>query len=369
MKKLLTTLLIIFFSSSVSFSYTLTDNDYAALDAVEDRLFDLMEDKWWDADYVISAVQLFISNKRLTEKTNTLLVQLIDDIDYYRVDADEGEIERYMTTEDCYEDEYFDADDEWCYAKEDTDIDFDTDSFGSESDEDLPILGSYILWDDDALNQVDGDTDPRHQEVRNLFASMIPAAARADLTSINFADNSASDTAAFVEQTNEHHEKWKIVFNLDGYYVDGKLDKSESIHTNIHEYAHILTLGKSQAQLLDPNLDDVAYGRYEQECQTYFLPEGCLLRKSYFKGFIDAFWDKDELNMARVKGETDMYTPGEYVSDYAATNPWEDIAESFTNFVLKAKSTWTTEADQKMLYFYDYPELVKLRSFIRSRSK
>gem|GEM_PF-5992585 len=65
-------------------AYELSDRDYDALDAVEDRLFDLMEDRSWDADYMVSTIQLFMSNKRLTEKSNALLIQLIDDIDYYR---------------------------------------------------------------------------------------------------------------------------------------------------------------------------------------------------------------------------------------------------------------------------------------------
>jgi hypothetical protein len=91
------------------------------------------------------------------------------------------------------------------------------------------------------------------------------------------------------------------------------------------------------------------------------------LRTAYIKHFIDAFWDEKERTKAREKEKSDTYTEEEYVSDYAATNPGEDIAESFVDFILKTKPSGTSEANQKVQFFYDYPELVKLRSVMRSR--
>jgi hypothetical protein len=56
-----------------------------------------------------------------------------------------------------------------------------------------------------------------------------------------------------------------------------------------------------------------------------------------------------------------------FITDYAATNPGEDIAESFTYFVLKVKPVGNTIADQKLNFFYNYSELDILRKQIRSR--
>ena len=56
----------------------------------------------------------------------------------------------------------------------------------------------------------------------------------------------------------------------------------------------------------------------------------------------------------------------QFVTSYAATNPDEDFAESFTVFVLTEKPTKSTIADQKILFFYDYPELVEIRDFMRN---
>ena len=55
------------------------------------------------------------------------------------------------------------------------------------------------------------------------------------------------------------------------------------------------------------------------------------------------------------------------MTDYAATNPGEDIAESFTSFVMEPKPDGDTIAEEKVLFFYEYPELVQLRAEIVGR--
>ncbi|MHB0915370.1 MAG: recombinase family protein, partial [Thermoleophilia bacterium] len=46
-----------------------------------------------------------------------------------------------------------------------------------------------------------------------------------------------------------------------------------------------------------------------------------------------------------------------FVNDYAATNPGEDIAESCTQFILKDRPRGSSIKDQKVEFFYEYPEL------------
>jgi hypothetical protein len=55
------------------------------------------------------------------------------------------------------------------------------------------------------------------------------------------------------------------------------------------------------------------------------------------------------------------------VTDYASTNPGEDIAETFTYFVLGKKPEYTTIANQKVLQLYEYPELIHLKNLIQGR--
>lgn len=54
----------------------------------------------------------------------------------------------------------------------------------------------------------------------------------------------------------------------------------------------------------------------------------------------------------------------QFVSPYAATNPREDIAESWTEFILRPKPSGTSIADQKVLFFYEFQELVQTREEI-----
>ncbi len=48
-------------------------------------------------------------------------------------------------------------------------------------------------------------------------------------------------------------------------------------------------------------------------------------------------------------------------------NPEEDIAESFLHFVWEDKPKGRTIAEQKILFFYDFDELIKIREEIRRK--
>lgn len=55
-----------------------------------------------------------------------------------------------------------------------------------------------------------------------------------------------------------------------------------------------------------------------------------------------------------------------FVTDYAAESPEEDISESWTFFVLSDKPRPNSVREKKVLFFYQFPELVKRRKVIRS---
>ena len=54
-----------------------------------------------------------------------------------------------------------------------------------------------------------------------------------------------------------------------------------------------------------------------------------------------------------------------FVSAYSSTNIDEDVAESWTAFVLNDKPLGVTMSEQKILFFYDFSELVDIRDHIR----
>lgn len=55
----------------------------------------------------------------------------------------------------------------------------------------------------------------------------------------------------------------------------------------------------------------------------------------------------------------------EFITDYAATNPVEDFAETFAFFVVLDKPEDNSIKSKKILFFYDYPEFLKIRDDIR----
>ncbi len=218
-----------------------------------------------------------------------------------------------------------------------------------------------------------------HQELWDIFAFLIPAEFRGDLSAFGLFTDGADDTLAAVEQDYEDPTRWMLTVDV----VDAQ-NTEEYIVTLIHEYGHLLTLNANQVPpnmdiFNDPENEDIYNAAYEA-CPTYFPGEGCSRSGSYINAFFNRFWaDRYEewLEVDSIEDEDDYYEAlddfyasyqDEFVTDYAATNPEEDIAESWTYFVLYPQPAGNTIAEQKILFFYNYPDLVRLRAEIVTRT-
>lgn len=152
--------------------------------------------------------------------------------------------------------------------------------------------------------------------------------------------------------------------------------------TVIHEFAHLLTLNDSQVTtdnlvFADPDNRQI-YDREAATCPNYFTVEGCSKSDLYLNTFFNRFWPGIYNEWQAIDAETDHGQPNQkfshfyhkyysqFVSEYAATSPSEDIAETFMVYIFLPKPSDTTIADQKILFFYKYPELVALREQILS---
>ncbi len=171
--------------------------------------------------------------------------------------------------------------------------------------------------------------------------------------------NMDDDSAAFVAPNINNTSKWDVFVNLESLEDDGE---KEMVFTLVHEFAHILTLNKTQ---VDGEI-------FEQEkCDNYYIDEGCLHKDAYLNQFYQKFW-KDKFN-SKAEESLENYDkqPTAFVTEYAATNPGEDIAETFATFVFRKDNqiTQSTIADQKISFFYQYPELTKIRKTIRRALK
>ncbi len=291
--------------------------------------------------------------------------------------SDDAEEDGYIyeteadSAEDCssfeeYDEEggvcYFECEDEAeCEAVE-ADIDAELGSLADEyadsdaafaesgSDEGPAVVASYRVTQPERITLNDGTADERHQRVWSLFARISPDAfTHAYVNTFEIADDAASDILAYVHD-DDGDGYWSVGVNVGSFGAEGK---REDILTLIHEFAHIVTLNQTQ----------VVHGG---TCITYDTGDGCATAQSYLHAFVQRFWPESERTRA-VSGE-DVYARAahKYLTEYAATSPEEDIAESFALFVLESsKREGTTVADQKAAFFYAYPELVTLRNTIR----
>ncbi len=154
---------------------------------------------------------------------------------------------------------------------------------------------------------------------------------------------------------------WVLAVNIDDAdYKNPKWVRDMSIILT-HEYAHILTLNKTQ-------VDHKFTARYCKRAERAYIIVGCARDTSYVQAFSQTFWNQKEVDEVKKIGAKRYYKKhkDEFTTEYAATNPAEDIAESFTDFVLLQKPDGDTKKEQKVLFFYQYPELVTIRDDIRA---
>jgi hypothetical protein len=199
-------------------------------------------------------------------------------------------------------------------------------------------------------------------EIWKLFTAMIPLSQREFVNEYVIFTDGGLDLLAAVEKADQAG-KWSLQVDI----VDAK-DRLALGATLLHEFAHLITLNISQAES-----DDYI-------CTTDYINPGCGREGSYIDLFYQRFWsgifeewqtinaidNPDDWNDQMDKFYLNHQT--EFLTAYSATEPAEDIAEAWMFFILSPQPAGgTTVAEEKMLFFYDFPELVQLRMDIRSR--
>ena len=308
------------------------------------------------------------------------------------------------TAEDCYDDELFDEVDQVCYLQCEIDDSCEADdgsyeeasSFlgdfiallesggvevtGEEEDTELLVRyridGNQII-DREELGKSDDDTvadQKRQEKIWRQFSEVIPSEYRRDISHYGVFSDGEGNLLAFVEPNPDDNSKWGL--NVDP--ADAS-DHTELLYTLIHEFTHVFTLNSRQVPFNADVYyadDDESYEKAVEACSTYFTGEGCANRNAYIADFHNRFWLDIEEEHLQIDSEDEdglyaFYEKYEdrFVTDYAATDTAEDIAETFSYFVLqpKPKNKKLTIVDQKILFFYEFPETVKLREQILAR--
>jgi len=226
-----------------------------------------------------------------------------------------------------------------------------------------------------SLKSYQSDTAAQKQ-LWDYFAAIIPLDQRTFLAHYLVFTDGAENLLASVAQSDSSPNDWDLSVDI----LDTS-DPKDLTYTLVHEFGHLLTLNPNQvtpSQAIFDNPDsDRIYKKEEKACTTYFPGEGCSHKDSYINQFVGRFWDNKlynewaKIDVIEDDDERDTKLEAfykrhrsQFVTDYAPTSPAEDIAESWSYFVLKPKPGSTSIANQKVLFFYDFPELVHLRERI-----
>lgn len=293
-----------------------------------------------------------------------------------------------VSAEDCESEEVYDAEYEMCFLAEDLETqvfldenfgDFSSPSHGHrdsyESDPD--VLVRYKIKSDrlsllDTDQFVVGDlvrireNTKLHQQIWNQFNQLIPNhRAKAIITEFALLGGTGENegTLAYVHQLEDNPKQWLLAINVpENFNLDGTLkNPSDFYYTLVHEFMHVVSLEERNTT------NDLT-------CETYEIETGCLRPEAPLGRLVEDFWKTSPHwydFLANPEDEDLAYTrfsktPDRFVSDYAATNPGEDIAETFAVFVLQTKPSSDLVKDQKVLAMYEDEGLVKLRQGIRT---
>ncbi|MBI5945784.1 MAG: hypothetical protein HY864_15595 [Chloroflexi bacterium] len=261
----------------------------------------------------------------------------------------------------------------------------ETMDFGSRDEDNTTYIVTYLVSGDEintpsfesvpADLQDEQDDSAAHQQLWDYFAALIPFENRTSLANFSVMTDGQDNVLAAVAQVYADPTLWGLEVDIadtdDYYYLS---------YTLIHEFAHLLTLGAdqvppSEAIFNNPDDNDI-YLDEVSACPNFFPGEGCANSDSYINQYYEQFWFDiyEEWNVINLEEDDDAYYQklddfyykyqDQFLTDYAATHPAEDIAESFSFFVFSEMPTGDTVAEQKILFFYNFPELVELRAKI-----
>lgn len=201
----------------------------------------------------------------------------------------------------------------------------------------------------------------QHNEIWDSFTTIIPEELRTNVKSFSIFSDGVSNLLGYVDPLDYTGDTWQL--GLDS--ADSK-DKKNFYYTLIHEYGHLLTLNSEQ---MITNHDWKSSAEKEDTYSSYYgesTPDSYM--NLYYKEFwLDDYEEWQELNVQNdIEAQNKFYIQHteDFVTPYAVVHPEEDIAESWTFFILSPKQSNTTVAQKKQNFFYQFPELIDIRAQI-----
>jgi len=202
------------------------------------------------------------------------------------------------------------------------------------------------------LNTKDHRIKGKYTDIWNEILSIIPYEYFNGFDNLMITSDGELNNLGYVIANDSMGSRWSMSVDPDDV-----ADKELFYETIIHEYFHYVTLNETQVSYSkNPNI----YTYYDYEVVTNL--------DSYLNVFSMSFWD---LLRFENQNTVDRYLfylrhESDFVTSYAATDPAEDICETFISFVMTDKPVDNSVTSQKINFFYEYPELVNLREIIKN---
>ena len=187
----------------------------------------------------------------------------------------------------------------------------------------------------------------------------------ASLDSFIVYSDGKDETLAYVNYIDDKASRWYMAIDIeDSINMEDNSLKEDFYFTIVHELAHVITLNDTQAIYNS----EPSFGKYFEEDISFN-------EDSYLNEFYNRFWTYsiDESRIIQNLDNEDirykffLRHENSFVTDYAATTPSEDIAESFAYFVINEKPMGNEIWEQKIRFFYEFEELVEIKNNIRKR--
>lgn len=157
-------------------------------------------------------------------------------------------------------------------------------------------------------------------------------------------------TYAFVNAANDAGTAFQMSVNIP----EAENDKREFQLTMAHEFSHVITSTPDQIERGAPT------------CGTYANGEGCFRPGSFLADWVTQFWGGGLIEQVDPKvdptpdiGAPRCKTNASFLNEYAASNPEEDLSESFAAFVFRVPLSPSLQP--KMAFFAARPELAAFR--------
>jgi hypothetical protein len=195
----------------------------------------------------------------------------------------------------------------------------------------------------------------QHQKYADQLRMVFPSKYRDYIDQFVVFSDHPDDIAAFVAVTSDGRDTtW--MYGVDVEEISADPTKAASIELMVHEFAHVFTLDQF-----------ITSSKQTNNCHEYFDEIGCYTTGTYLSEFVQEFWNDallDEViqatksrNANRALFQIYERYESDFVTDYAATSPEEDFAETFAWYVLDEEVERGSVAAQKIRFMDSFAQI------------